>query len=336
MAPIRRYLRITKFSVLEVRIYLDNPALAQSWLLNPRAPVLPRVIEAVRPLVLPKLREERERSRKKSTKKRAIKDVVTEGMSLYLVMKPPDDFEVAIFLTETDTRHSILYKDKRFRDKTQTRLRSNSKKLTGGDSVDAAINLEGGDDAADSSSDVEVIQAAGGDEIPMIRREDSDEDATVALHNIPAAADTGATVTEGRGIKRRRQSTLTATSDKDDNDNDFEIVDSDDEDSELVSEPSRPTRSKRVRQPAAETDEKKKKLAMDITYNSFAIYGRVLCLVVKKRGAANNSNQSAAAAASGHGKAAAASSRAAGQARMENWIASTQIMPAADQGDEGA
>lgn len=81
MAPIRRYLRITKFSVLEVRIYLDNPALAQSWLLNPRAPVLPKVIEAVRPLVLPKLREERERSRKKSTKKRAIKDVVTEGMS---------------------------------------------------------------------------------------------------------------------------------------------------------------------------------------------------------------------------------------------------------------
>lgn len=79
MAPIRRYLRITKYSVLECRIYLDNPALAQSWLLNPRHPILPRVIEAVRPFVLPKLREERERSRKKSTKKRGIKDTVTEG-----------------------------------------------------------------------------------------------------------------------------------------------------------------------------------------------------------------------------------------------------------------
>jgi hypothetical protein len=81
MAPIRRYLRITKYSVLECRIYLDNPALAQSWLLNPRDPVLPRVIESVRPLVLPKLREEkeRERSRKKSSKKRSIKDVVTSG-----------------------------------------------------------------------------------------------------------------------------------------------------------------------------------------------------------------------------------------------------------------
>lgn len=80
MPPIRRYLRITKFSVLECRIYLDNPALAQSWLLNSRDQVLPRVIEAVRPLVLPKLREERERERsKKKNKKRSIKDVVTAG-----------------------------------------------------------------------------------------------------------------------------------------------------------------------------------------------------------------------------------------------------------------
>lgn len=79
MAPIRRYLRITKYSVLECRIYLDNPALAQGWLLNPRNPVLPRVIESVRPLVLPKLREERERARKRSKKKKGIKDVVIEG-----------------------------------------------------------------------------------------------------------------------------------------------------------------------------------------------------------------------------------------------------------------
>lgn len=81
MAPIRRYLRITKYSVLECRIYVDNPALVQTWLLNPRDPVLPRVIESVRPLVLPKLREEKEleRSRRKGSKKRKIKDVVTAG-----------------------------------------------------------------------------------------------------------------------------------------------------------------------------------------------------------------------------------------------------------------
>lgn len=79
MAPIRRYLRISKYSVLEVRIYLDNPALAQTWLLNSRNPILPRVIEAVRPLVLPKLREEDERTRSKG-KKKGVKDVVVQGL----------------------------------------------------------------------------------------------------------------------------------------------------------------------------------------------------------------------------------------------------------------
>jgi hypothetical protein len=86
MAPIRRYLRITKFSVLEVRIYLDNPSLASSWLLHPRNPVLPRVIESVRPLVLPKLKEENARDRSKAKgRKKGVKDVVVEGMWLAIL-----------------------------------------------------------------------------------------------------------------------------------------------------------------------------------------------------------------------------------------------------------
>ena len=91
MAPVRRYLRISKRSVLECRIYLDNPALAKTWLLNSRDPVLPRVIEAVRPLVLPKLREENERSKGKGGKgknKKGVKDIVVEGIvSTQVVMR---------------------------------------------------------------------------------------------------------------------------------------------------------------------------------------------------------------------------------------------------------
>jgi len=80
MSPIRRYLRITKYSVLEVRIYLDKPSDAP-WLLSSRDPVLLRVIEEVRPKVLPKLREENENAKKKSGKKnRGIKDVVSQGV----------------------------------------------------------------------------------------------------------------------------------------------------------------------------------------------------------------------------------------------------------------
>jgi hypothetical protein len=81
MAPIRRYLRITKHSVLEVRIYLDRPSDAESWLLKRNDPALPRIIQAVRPLVLPKLREESERVRGKggAKSKKGVKDVVVEG-----------------------------------------------------------------------------------------------------------------------------------------------------------------------------------------------------------------------------------------------------------------
>lgn len=81
MAPLRRYLRITKYSVLEVRIYLDRPADAEAWLLKRDDPALPRVIKAIRPLVLPKLREENERGRGRTGKgkKKGVKDVVVEG-----------------------------------------------------------------------------------------------------------------------------------------------------------------------------------------------------------------------------------------------------------------
>ena len=79
MPPIRRYLRITKYSVLECRIYLDNPADGPRWLLSPRNPALPRIIQSVKPLVLPKLREERERAKEKGKKTKSVKDVVVEG-----------------------------------------------------------------------------------------------------------------------------------------------------------------------------------------------------------------------------------------------------------------
>lgn len=89
MAPIRRYLRITKYTVLECRIHVENPADATPrWLLNPREPILPRVFELIRPLVLPMLREENERERgarakgKGKAKKRNMKEVLKAGKRL--------------------------------------------------------------------------------------------------------------------------------------------------------------------------------------------------------------------------------------------------------------
>ncbi|KUJ23787.1 uncharacterized protein LY89DRAFT_2996 [Mollisia scopiformis] len=271
MAPIRRYLRITKYSVLECRIYLDNPALAESWLLNSRNPILPHVIESVRPLVLPKLREENERS-KKSGKKKGVKDVVVE-----------EDFEVSIFLTETSTRHSLLSKQKHFRDKGKKTLQSNSSKLTG-DTNDTAIEVE---------------------DAPIIRREDSDEDEP-NLEDLPAAEDEGSDsdglfVDEDAGQRRSKRPRATT------NDSTSTVS--------LGSEPSTKRRRDGQEEISAEDGDDKKKMAMDTTYDGFAIYGRVLCLVVKRKDK------------KGKGPA----SLGNGQATMENWITSTQMPPQDDE-----
>ncbi|KAI2471301.1 hypothetical protein F4781DRAFT_429418 [Annulohypoxylon bovei var. microspora] len=332
MAPIRRYLRITKYSVIECRIYLDNPALAHTWLLNPRNPVLPRVIESVRPLVLPKLREERERSRKRSTKKKGIKDVVVE-----------DDFEVSIFLTETSTRHALLTKHKHFHDTTQTKLTSNSGRLIG--------------ETNEAPIDVDATTELG----PVLRREESDDnDAAVTLAAIPAADETAAgnNSSSGRRPKRARKNTETETAadpeaDDRQGNEDVEIVsdsqDDDDDDDDLFVQDdvsTRPPPSKRRRGSAKEVgdnaaaaekdDDDKKKLAMDISYEGFSIYGRVLCLVVKRRDGnigsgpqqqqAGRGSKAATAAGGSH----ATKPGGGGQVMMENFIISTQVPAGAE------
>jgi hypothetical protein len=82
MAPIRRFLRISKFNVLECRNIIQNPELAETWLLHPRDPVLPKVLESVRPLIKDKLEEEEQKAKAKSKKsKKATKDLIIESKS---------------------------------------------------------------------------------------------------------------------------------------------------------------------------------------------------------------------------------------------------------------
>ncbi|KAK9781373.1 hypothetical protein SCARD494_14114 [Seiridium cardinale] len=304
MAPIRRYLRITKYSVLEARIYLDNPALAQTWLLHPRHNVLPRVIDAVRPLVLPKLREEKERARKKSTKKKGIKDVVVE-----------DDFEVSIFLTETSTRHSLLTKHKHFHDKTQTKLTSTSGRSLVGASNEAPIDVD--------------LNAASA---PIMLREESDEDdvgaALAAIAAAPAAADEDGAAS--RRPKRARRDTVETEQGHDDSDDGLFISSDDESPSDTVGEQPPHKRRKETSQGdnGGGGDDDKKKLAMDISYEGFSIYGRVLCLVVKRRDVPQAAGGSGRVA-SGAGRS-IKGSKGQGQAMMENFIISTQI-PAGEE-----
>ncbi|KAJ5492631.1 hypothetical protein N7539_001377 [Penicillium diatomitis] len=159
MAPIRRYLRISKHSVLECRIYLDNPADSR-WLLNTRDPVLHRVFEAIRPLVLPKLREENQKlwSRKKS---KPVKDVIVQ-----------DEFEVAIFLRESRTRHALLTRNKIF-ETPDKKTNKSLKDEPADETMDGAVGL-------DPTTEAPVVV-------------DSDEgEAEIDLRDIPEACDENA------------------------------------------------------------------------------------------------------------------------------------------------
>ncbi|KAK1148967.1 hypothetical protein N8T08_007642 [Aspergillus melleus] len=151
MAPIRRYLRISKYTVLECRIYLDNPSDTR-WLLDSRDPVLPRIFAAIRPLVLPKLREENERllSRKKG---HPVKDVIAE-----------DEFEVALFLRESRTRHSLLTRHKEFEDHgsgVDEKKKDNNKLGEAGSQAEKGILVES---ESDEESGLRNIPQAGADE----------------------------------------------------------------------------------------------------------------------------------------------------------------------------
>ncbi|EME48379.1 hypothetical protein DOTSEDRAFT_67439 [Dothistroma septosporum NZE10] len=248
MPPIRRYLRITKFSVLEVRIYLHKPSDA-SWLLSSRDDVLGRIIQQVRPKVLPKLREENEIAKKKgSKKKRNIKDVVST-----------QEFEIAIFLKETSSRHSLLTKEKEFTKK--ERINGNGGKLTGWlNNSENPIRLD--EDEAP----------------PEVLREEGDDD-VVALNDIPEAGSPVA----GNGKKRK------SVGDAEAEDEDALFVSSSDEEF-FATQRAKP--AKKRKRAAAEPEpedveeeqEEKKKLGLNTSYDGFSIYGRILCLIVTRKG----------------------------------------------------
>lgn len=193
-----------------------------------------------------------------------------------------------MFLTETGTRHSLLTKRKNFRPKGPAPMHSNASKLI-------------------SETNDQPVDVDADDFAPIRIEEESDEEAPMRLADIPTAEDKG-------GEKRdREEAGLFVGSPSDEQDTPGAIeVNSDDEE--------RP--SKRRRGVGEHLDfgdgegdgDDKKKLAMDVSYEGFAIYGRVLCLVVKRKASAKASQASANGAAA-----------TTGQAKMENWITSTQM-----------
>ena len=283
MAPIRRYLRISPYTVLEVRIYLDNPSL-QSWLLSPRTSILPRIISSIRPLVLPKLREEIDRSlfkKGKGKKGKGVRDVVIE-----------DDFEVAVYLMQGGSRHGVLRKVKTFKEKKEQLGKEVDINAITGNTAETAVEIDDG---------VAVLQEDEEEGLQGLRLDDIPPAAPEAPTEVEDEAE--GDESQPRRSKRARKESLDST-------DGLFVPDS----------PSSPA-AKRARSTTILSDtedaaldgaagDDKKKLGMRTTYDGYSIYGRVLCLIVKRRGTAHLGPSGAKVTG--------------GQANMENWIASTQ------------
>jgi hypothetical protein len=203
-----------------------------------------------------------------------------------------DDFEVSIFLTETSTRHSLLTKQKHFRD-------INAVKPKAGATNDTAIEV---DEGLSVETDVRIL------------REDTDDD-MAGLRDIPTAE---AIDVEKAASQRRRPKRRRVTGSDEDEDVDSLFVDHDDvdeleDDTQSAGDVAKSSRA--IATGEEEHEDDKKKMVMNTSYDGFAIYGRVLCLVVKKR----ETRKGRQGAGSG------------GQAMMEEWITSTQMPVVADE-----
>lgn len=181
-----------------------------------------------------------------------------------------DNFEVAVFLTEVSARHSILRKEKRALGENKPRLGTTRGKLTGAGTRAVPVEVD----------DVETIREEISETFPKSL------DIPIAKHH-GESLEPGSVVEEG-----------------------LFVSDGSDEDGqqELRSPRRQPHRqgSEPVDSDGGEDDKKKMKLYT--TYDGFSIYGRILCLVVKRRGLARGKEPV----------------RGTGQAMMEEWITSTQ------------
>lgn len=165
MPSLRRYIQVTPHTTLQAQIFLEDPSLLHTWLIHPTRPALPRIIDSLKDLLLPKLQEERERELTgsgSSKKNKAVKDVVIGS-----------DFQVSVFFKDGASRHVVLMKRREFLGpKTEGGLRSNSNKMFLGNDGMGNVGEE-------------VQQDEDGSNLGNLRIENEDED--VDLGALPLA-----------------------------------------------------------------------------------------------------------------------------------------------------
>ncbi|KAL5611766.1 hypothetical protein BROUX41_000659 [Berkeleyomyces rouxiae] len=280
MPPLCRYLQISKYHILECHIYTDPPALQHSWLLNPRKPLLDRIFEHIKPTVIPKVRQARENDHWGKKKKPAQKkpDIMVT-----------DEFEVAITLLPTSERHSVLQKHRHLSDRASYRLQSSTKGLIAQSHL-APIDVDAENDGYSAAAT--VILEESDDDQPVFtapvalpqRRSKRPRSGTIDGDGGGNAGDATVTSTPGsQAGSNQGGGSASEQGDLQSRDGSGIFVSSGEEDNQDETNAASDTtnQAKRMRQLGL-ADDDKKKMKMDISYEGFAVYGHILCLVVKK------------------------------------------------------
>ncbi|KAF8535262.1 hypothetical protein BDD12DRAFT_352236 [Trichophaea hybrida] len=171
MPILRRYVRVSKYTVLEARIFLPNPT-DVPWFTRTEA--IARVFDEIKHLVLPMLAEAKLLTGAARVKAREKQVVVGE------------DFEVSIYLTRAGSLHSILRKDRRV--ETRKPIQGNSMKLI--DAASSPPDVIPVEEEEEDTVDLTTIPEAPHEEplfLPGPDLDDDSDDDFVPLPLTPAA-----------------------------------------------------------------------------------------------------------------------------------------------------
>jgi hypothetical protein len=208
---------------------------------------------------------------------------------------------VSIFLTDLSSRHSVLTKQKIFKDK--PRIQSNSGRLTGW--------------LTSGTSDKPMVLDEDRTE-PIVLMEEDSPDEVINLDDIPEAGqDRNKVQGSGSNKRRRRSADEDEVSEGSETDVSFQL------ESTIKNRRGRNTKPGNVVEgdidEVGETDDDKKKPGLNTSYDGFSIYGRILCLVIKRKGARVVAPPAAGSLSS--------------QKMLETWV-STQAAGAFEAGDD--
>ncbi|KAJ6262270.1 hypothetical protein Dda_3076 [Drechslerella dactyloides] len=310
MAPLRRYIRLTPHTTIQALIFLEDPSILHTWLIRPANPALPRIIAALKDLILPKLLEERERERTatgSAKKKRAVKDVVVGT-----------DFQVSVYFKDGATGHSLVMRRREMLGPKpeEGRLVSNSSKMVQmledgvmGDVGDVDNRGGGADNGQDDGSGLRNLRIENEDDdidLSLLPLAEISEGVTATAEfefsapaprtrrRTRARGDVGdgpgsdsyhqtggenqaegyATTPTKRGPRRNPGPTHRGR-----RKGKQKPQEAEEEEPEAITVDSGSESDAGSRRP---TEEKKKKPLFRTSYEAHKIYGKVLCLIVKK------------------------------------------------------